>query len=129
LSFIIMFAQYQEMTKPNQRINLAMDFQLMRKALIDMSRVVELVDGAHFVATLWCLSPLIPVSLLASEEVVWMPYAGACIFALFGYSVCKLRSKRKRESRWGYSDAVAYIVLPLTLFGLSSYGMFSSAVT
>jgi len=85
-----MFAQYQEMTKPNQRINLAMDFQLMRKALIDMSRVVELVDGAHFVATLWCLSPLIPVSLLASEEVVWMPYAGACIFALFGYSVCKL---------------------------------------
>ena len=101
----------------------------MLQALIDMSRIVELVDGAHFVATLWCFSPLIPVSFMASDEVFWMPYAGACIFAFFGYSVCKLRSKRRRESRWEYSDAVAYIILPLTLFGLSSYGMLTSAVT
>ena len=78
-------------------------------------------NDAKFVATLWMLTPLLPFALSVRDaEVAWMPYAAALLIVLLGVSVSRLRARRKREGSWGYSDAAAYIAVPLLLFAVFS---------
>jgi len=87
-----------------------------------MKRLLNIYNSASMVATLWLLSPLLPFAMLSQDEKVqWFPWAGGVLLVVFGVSITKFRKQQKEKNEWHYSDLIAYIVVPGTLFILFSF--------
>lgn len=87
-----------------------------------MKRLLNIYNSASMVATLWLLSPLLPFAMLMRDESVqWFPWAGGVLLLAFGVSITKFRKQKKENNEWHYSDVIAYMVVPGTLFIVFSF--------
>ena len=85
--------------------------------------------SASFVATMWCMSLLLPLLLLANVEISWMPIIAVSLVIVYGTTISLFRKEQIFEGTWCKSDVVAYILVPICLFAFVTYMMLSSLNT
>ncbi|ALQ08422.1 MULTISPECIES: hypothetical protein [unclassified Pseudoalteromonas] len=94
-----------------------------------MKYLASFYKSASFVATLWCISLLLPLLLLANDEISWMPIIAVVLIIVYGTTISLFRRDQLFEGTWCMSDVVAYILVPICLFAFVTYMMLSSLNT
>jgi len=104
-------------------LSLACYFPPFIKALGFMKYLASIYKSASFVATLWCISLLLPAMLLANDTISWMPILAVVLIIIYGTTISLFRREQIFEGTWCKSDVVAYILVPICLFGFVTYMM------
>jgi hypothetical protein len=94
-----------------------------------MKYLAGIYKSASFVATMWCMSLLLPLLLLANDEISWMPIIAVSLVIVYGTTISLFRKEQIFEGTWCKSDVVAYILVPICLFTFVTYMMLSSLNT
>ena len=98
-------------------------------ALGVMKYLISIYDSASFVASLWCLSAITPLLLLAGNDIYWMPIVAVGLIFLYGSTVSLFRKVKIAEDCWCKSDVLAYVIVPTCLFAYVTYMMLSRVNT
>ena len=94
-----------------------------------MKYLAGIYKSASFVATLWCMSLLLPLMFLANGEISWMSLVAVALVFVYGATISLFRKEQIFEGTWCKSDVVAYILVPVCLFAFVTYMMLSSLNT
>jgi len=94
-----------------------------------MKYLASIYNSASFVATLWCISLLLPLMFLANDDISWMSLVAVILVLVYGTTISLFRKEQIFEGTWCKSDVVAYIFVPVCLFTFVTCMMLSSLNT
>jgi len=94
-----------------------------------MKYLASIYKSASFVATLWCISLLLPLMFLANDDISWMSLVAVILVLVYGTTISLFRKEQIFEGTWCKSDVVAYIFVPVCLFTFVTCMMLSSLNT